>query len=123
MIERDMRFLQFDPTRFLAPDHQVRLAKEELLKLHRAEPARRAEVHRLLLARNEEARGLLTAVQENLALEQVHARTAAANRAFFSSRDLPFFYYDLTPLQRAVGAYCAGLEKRSPTASLAEVRS
>lgn len=123
MIDRDMRFLRFDPTRFLPAGHVLRREKEDLLKVHRSEPARRPEIHRLLLAKNDEARAFLTQLHESLDAERVHAKTAAANRAFFSSRDFPFFYYDIAPLQRAVGAYCAGLEKRSPTASLAEVRS
>lgn len=122
-IDRDLRSLQFDPTRFLPPQSEVRREKEKLIALYKAHIEKRPELHPMLLAQNAEAQRLLTGMAADLERERGYSRISMQNRAFFSARDLPFFYYELTPIQNAVQAYCAGLEKRSPTASLAEVRS
>lgn len=122
MIDRDLRYLQFDPTRFLPAEHEVRRTKEKLIA-QRADISKRPEIHPLLLAANDKARALLQSLEADLERERLFARASAQNRTFFSSRDLPFFFYDLSPIEQAVRNYCAGLEKRSPTASLAEVRS
>lgn len=122
-IMRDLRALEFDPTRFLEKSHPVRIEKEERIRDRVEKPEQRATLHREFLRLNSIAREKLKGLEEDLIREQEKSRIAEINRAFYGARDLPFFFYDLTELFTAVRNYGLLFEKRSPSASLAALRS
>jgi hypothetical protein len=121
-VERDLRAVEFDPTRFLAKTDRVRREKEDLIAEWHKNPASRSRLHREFVRLNEQARHGLNGVIENLEWEKNLARVANANRTFFGARDLPYFFYDLSEIFQTVKDYVF-FEKRSPSASLAEARS
>ncbi len=121
-VARDLRAMEFDPTRFLAGNDALRKEKEKLIQQWHADLSARPALHREFLRINELSRAALAKKTACLEEEQKLARTLETNRAFFSSRDLPYFFYNLDEIFREVKDYVF-FEKRSPKASLAEVRS
>ncbi|MCE9598463.1 MAG: hypothetical protein K8S54_10885 [Spirochaetia bacterium] len=122
-IARDLRALEFDPTRFLEKSNPIRTEKENKIRERNQKPEMRAALHREFLRLNSIARESLRNLEDDLGREQEKSRIAEINRSLYGARDLPFFFYDLTELFTAVRNYGLLFEKRSPSASLAAARS
>ncbi len=105
-IDRDIRDLDFDPARFLAPTDPLRRQREELIARWRArkDPA---GLHREFVGLRERARARLGDFETELLREKERAELVARNRDVFFDREYPFFFYDLTPLHEAVRPYAA----------------
>ena len=107
-IDRDVRSLTFEPTRFLESDHPLVLERRGLIAERNRPGADLRRIHHEFLRINEAARPLARDVPRRLAEERVLSALASENRAVFLDRTFPFFFYDLEPLFEAVKPYGPG---------------
>ena len=107
-IIRDIRAVQFDPTKFLDEDHELRILWKKTVALFDLPGADRRAVHLKIQEINARTRELLGNLQEELQDEKRLAEAVKRNRTVFFDRGFPFIFYDLRPLQEAVRAYGNG---------------
>ena len=112
-ILRDLRAFQFDPTRFLSPQHSIRLEKEEQIKVFHENPAKRPILHRAFMDLNQRAQSELQGLKRALEEEKIRMNCVAENNAVFCDRNYPFFFYNLQPLMEAVKPY-KRIESKKP---------
>ena len=104
-IERDLRWMKFDPSRFLEPEHELRVKRDAAIaSLREPEPDRRA-AHLEFQAVIRGARDVLAGKRRDFMTEKERAAIVRLNREIFRERALPFIFYDLRPLMDAVRAY------------------
>lgn len=104
-IERDLRCVQFDPSRFIRKDHPLRKEHDKLIARRQNPDDDRREIHRAIQAVNEKVRAEITAEIEELQAEHERAQIVHKNRDVYFERSYPFFFYALDPLRDAMKPY------------------
>ncbi len=104
-IERDIRSVRFEPTRFLGPEHPLYQEWRALIEERKRPGADLRRMHSDFLRLKEKALPLISDVPPRLEDERARAALATRNREVFLDRTFPFFFYDTGSLFEAVRPY------------------
>ncbi len=106
-IERDLRCVAFDPSRFLQKQDALRKEHDAVVARRQNPSNDRRKIHLGIQAVNEKIRAEIKDTIAELEAEHSRALVVRRNRDVYFERSYPFFFYALDPLRDAVKPYAS----------------